>query len=180
MKLTVVPKGTSAPDRDEALAEAEKFLREQSGKFTNVGEHPTHRVKITKPFYIGATEVTIRQFRMFVEAEDYKTDAAKGDKGGWGWSVEEQRLVQKPEFDWQSWGFKPGDDHPVVNVSFNDATAFCAWLSAKEEKTYRRADGSRMGIRLSCGQRHAVLQWRRRRRAVEDRQCAWLQSRARI
>lgn len=33
--------------------------------------------------------------------------------------------------------FAQGDDHPVVNVTFNDAKAFCTWLSEKEGRTYR-------------------------------------------
>jgi hypothetical protein len=40
----------------------------------------------------------------------------------------------------QSWRAEAGDgkdQHPVVNVSYEDAEKFCQWLSAKEGKTYR-------------------------------------------
>ena len=40
------------------------------------------------------------------------------------------RVHDKPEFP-------QSDDHPVVNISYNDAMEFCAWLSKKEGKTYR-------------------------------------------
>ena len=39
--------------------------------------------------------------------------------------------------EWKNPGFPQDDAHPVVNVSWEDAKAFCAWLSRKEGKTYR-------------------------------------------
>lgn len=38
---------------------------------------------------------------------------------------------------WREVGFEQTDDHPVVNVSWNDAVAFAGWLSRKEGRRYR-------------------------------------------
>ena len=50
-------------------------------------EHPRHRVTITRPFYMGIHEVTVGQFRRFVEDANYKTDAEKDGEGGYGLSL---------------------------------------------------------------------------------------------
>ena len=44
-------------------------------------ETPLHPIRITKPFYMGAYEVTVKEFRDFVDDTKYKTDAEKGDGG---------------------------------------------------------------------------------------------------
>jgi len=94
-------------------------------------EGPQHRVRITRAFRLGRHEVTVGQFRQFVDQTGYKTDAEEDGKGGTG-SIDGQG-VQDPRFVWNTDpGFEQTDDHPVVNVSGNDAMAFCEWLSDKE------------------------------------------------
>jgi formylglycine-generating enzyme required for sulfatase activity len=100
-------------------------------------EVPAHRVRITRPFYLGVYEVTVGQFRRFVEDSHYKTDAEKDGKGGLGWNVAAGKYVRHAQYTWRSPGFPQADEHPVVNVSWNDAVAFCQWLSRKERQTYR-------------------------------------------
>ncbi|CAN5601578.1 hypothetical protein BH23PLA1_BH23PLA1_36490 [soil metagenome] len=100
-------------------------------------EKPQHRIEITKPFYLGVHEVTVGQFRRFVEETNYRTDAEKDSAGGSGWNEAKGQFELGSQYHWRNPGFAQTDDHPVVNVSYNDALAFCAWLSGKDGRTYR-------------------------------------------
>ncbi|HBO43313.1 MAG TPA: DNA recombination protein RecF [Planctomycetaceae bacterium] len=101
-------------------------------------EGPLHRVRITKPFYLGSYEVTLCQFREFVNATGHKTDAEKSEKGGWGYTGDEKKPFKRdPKYTWRDTAFPQSDNHPVVNVSWNDSVAFCEWLGRKEGKVYR-------------------------------------------
>ena len=95
-------------------------------------------MRITKPFYLGTYHVTRGQFRQFVADTGYKTDAEKGEKpGAYGWDPDKKEFGFNEKYSWRNAGFEQTDEHPVVNVSWNDAVAFCKWLSRKEGKTYR-------------------------------------------
>lgn len=94
-----------------------------------------HVVEITRPFHMGKYEVTVGQFKAFVKDTGYRTEAEKDGKGGRAFNGKE--FIQKPEFNWHNLFFKQADDEPVIVVSWNDAVAFCDWLSKKEGKTYR-------------------------------------------
>jgi len=142
MKFRVVPPGefmmgSSKEEIAKLLAEA-KQQQSQWSIERIPQEGPRHKVTLTKPFGVSIYEVTRGQFRQFVEATGYKTDAEKDGKGGFGYKG--GRWVQSREFLWDAvLGFEneQTDEHPVVNVSWNDAMSFCEWLSKKEGVTYR-------------------------------------------
>jgi formylglycine-generating enzyme required for sulfatase activity len=113
-----------------------KFLMgSPKGEIDRLDEELQHEVVITQPFYLGQQEVTVGQFKAFVKDANHLTDAEKDGKGGRAFDGKE--FVQKPEFTWKNLHFTQADNHPVVVVSWNDAVAFCAWLSKKEGRTYR-------------------------------------------
>jgi formylglycine-generating enzyme required for sulfatase activity len=134
MKLVLIPAGEFMMGTDESAADLEKVFG-MAVKVSIEDEKPRHRVRITKPFYLGIHEVTVGEFRAFVKATGYRTDAEKDGLGGRGWTA--QGFARQPGFTWDNWWKEQTDRHPVVNVSWNDASAFCKWLSEKEGKTYR-------------------------------------------
>jgi formylglycine-generating enzyme required for sulfatase activity len=143
MKLTLVPAGEFKMGSGESAEATTAFFSKTYGPDW-IGdhpfeeEHPQHRVRITKPFYLGTYHVTRGQFRQFVKDTGYRTDAEKGEKpGAFGWDQDREDLVRNAKYSWRNAGFEQTDEHPVVNVSWNDAVAFCKWLSKKEGKTYR-------------------------------------------
>jgi len=87
---------------------------------------PRHQVKLTRPFYMGSHEVTRGQFTEFVRRTGYRTDAEKKGKAK---TLRGLRWGFLDGVNWQRPGFAQTDRHPVVCVSWNDAMAFCAWLS---------------------------------------------------
>jgi formylglycine-generating enzyme required for sulfatase activity len=138
--LVLIPAGEfmmgSSPEESERMLQ----MMKQKGvhawyQNSPPGEVPRHEVRISSPFYMGMYEVTLGQFRAFVDAASYRTDAEKDGKGGDGklngkWTIQ-------PQFNWKNMGFERSDDMPVVNVTWNDAVAFCEWLASAEGHKYR-------------------------------------------
>ena len=96
-------------------------------------EKPAHEVCVDD-YYIGKYEVTVGEFRKFINDTGYRTDAEKGG-GCRYWTGSE--VKQGSGRNWRNPGFSQRESHPAVCVSWNDARAYLKWLSRKSGKNYR-------------------------------------------
>ncbi len=101
-------------------------------------EKPVHSVTLSD-FYIGRYEVTLGQFKKFVDETGYQTEA---DKDGGSSILTGSKWKSTDGVNWkcdEAGNIRTQSDynHPVIHVSWDDANAYCTWLSRKTGKKYR-------------------------------------------
>lgn len=106
---------------------------------------------VKNEFWMGRTEVSVGQFKRFVEETGYVSDAEKPGGSSHCFDPEWKITAKAPPHPWtamtdKSWrdpnfGFPLRNDYPVVCVSWNDGRAFCDWLTKKERKAGRLPKG---------------------------------------
>lgn len=125
--------------RDYPLLERERFE-------SLADEAPVHAVRISRDFYMGRHEVTVGQFRRFIEASGYRPESEADGSGGYGYNPAYDPASsargdafegRDPRYSWRNPGFAQDENHPVVNVTWHDAQALAAWLSRSEGHQYR-------------------------------------------
>ncbi len=100
-------------------------------------EKPVHTVTLSS-FYLGKYEVTVAEFKVFVEASGYQTDAEKQGKSWVYTDIWKEQSGVNWKYDTRG-NLRPSTEynHPVIHVSWNDAMEYCKWLSKKTGLQYR-------------------------------------------
>lgn len=148
MQFVRVPAGEflmGSDESPESLAlDYPKYPRDRLTKLKD--EAPVHAVRITRPFYLGKYEVTVGQFRKFLETSGYRPESEADGTGGYGYNPAYDPATTErgdafdgrdPRYSWRNPGFHQTEDHPVVNITWNDAVAMAEWLSRAEGRRYR-------------------------------------------
>lgn len=125
--------------------EKENFVPEmiyvEGGTFVmgnnSISNAPAHTVEMSS-FCISETEITVKSFCKFIYHTNYKTDA-ENNGGSSVWRLNKWEKDPNVHWDYNYEGKlrdKSEYNHPVIHVSWNDAMAYCKWLSDSTGKKY--------------------------------------------
>ncbi len=112
-----------------------------------------------KAFKMGTYETTVAEFGEFVESTGYVTDAeTKGFSLVWSG----ESPVDKENLNWRHGAdgqVQTDKTQPVIHVSYNDAMAFCRWLSSRTNRTYRLPTEAEWEYAAGNGSKHTMYSW---------------------
>lgn len=115
-------------------------------------QRPAHLVQFSHAFAIGQTEITVGQFKQFVDSSGYIT-TAESNHVAQVYDSRSGRIKNKHGINWRHdyMGKRAEESLPVIHVSFDDAKAYTQWLAQQTGQPYRLPSESEYEWALGMG-----------------------------